>query len=628
MNHSWKNLPITRKLLILVGAIVTLLGLQILTLRYAVSHFSAMRDLIETASQWNDNQKTAIIELYQFALTQDEDHLENFRKNLSHANQQFLNIHQNLAKIPLNQDSSQIWKRGRQLESEFTSLAQQLEANKISDSSQELAFFLQRMKGLNSEFTSLQKNFFSQIDKNSQSLDATLSILLISVMLTAGALALWLTCRLVRHFNQNIEEIKSVSAQVGQGDFTKKISVDSQDEMGQVAKQLNQMIENLQNTMGEKVKAENANQIKTLFLANMSHEIRTPLGVIMGLTEVLKDPSLPEAERLKYLEVIDQTGRSLEHLISDILDISKVETGHLKTKKTSFKIQDFIDELQLNLQLIAKRGGNKLRFEMKSGSPSFLKTDRFRLRQILLNLIGNSLKFTQNGEVTVQISTHEDRIFFSVKDTGTGIPLSQQDKLFQPFSQIESPSQKSPKGTGLGLLLSKRLAQILGGDIHLKFSSPSQGSEFVVTLPISASNRKPVSLKKVSTKKNRDGSKKLNGKHILLVEDAPDVQMLLQLFLNKKGVKVDLANNGQEGLDKANHHQYDLILMDMQMPLLDGYATTEALRKSGNETPIVALTARAMKEDRDRCLKVGCNDYMTKPIDPPSFFSTISAHIS
>jgi hypothetical protein len=324
--------------------------------------------------------------------------------------------------------------------------------------------------------------------------------------------------------------------------------------------------------------------------------------------------------------VIEQTGYSLQQIINDILDISKVEAGHLDIHKSQFPLAEFTEELRLNLQLLATRGKNRLIFRPTGPLPEVIVSDRMRLRQILTNLVGNGLKFTHDGEVSVEYGSQDGILSFRVRDSGIGIPETERDRLFKPFSQVDHASNRKYGGTGLGLLLSKRLAQSLGGDIKLESSSPGKGSVFCLTLPL-VEALAPAGASIGTADDRSDNFQKLRGKRILLVEDSPDNQMLIQLFLGKKDVTVDFANNGAEGIEKATHNIYDLVLMDMQMPVVDGYTATEELRHRGYAIPIIALTAHAMKEDRERCMRVGCNDYMTKPIDKTVFYRTLSSHL-
>lgn len=646
-----------------------IIALELLTLYYAVAILSAIRSFVGMAGHWNDSQKNSVINLYHYAFTGDVRHYFEFQNNLrvpagfkktrtameacenintcperALAEEGLLeagipkeDIHtliriiRHLRGFPYMEEPADQWRRGDALFDELAAVGKKLN-EVISTSpkdSETISEILMRINRLNAQFTEVHATTQSRLVTGAQFIERAIMFLLLIAIITAGSLIGLVTYRLIHYLNRSIEDIRDVTSKVGAGDFTQRVKIDSKDELGLLAKDLNKMAKDLQISVGKQEQAESANQLKNLFLANMSHEVRTPLGVIIGMIEILKDPTLTEEERVKYIGVIEQTGRNLQQIINDILDISKVEAGHLDIHKTQFEVKDFMDELNLNLQLLARRGKNRLEFEAQGRFPDNIVCDRTRLLQILTNLISNGLKFTHKGVVSVLYGVSGHILFFKVKDTGIGIPAEEQGQLFKPFSQLDRSTSRKYGGTGLGLLLSKRLAQSLGGDITLEESEPGKGSTFTLvlpldqSLPVSDQDRPSVPEKEDST----DGFNRLKGKHILLVEDSPDVQMLIQLFLKKKQMEVDFANNGQEGIEKATSKNYDLILMDMQMPLVDGYTATEKLRERGYRTPIIALTAHAMKEDRERCLRVGCNDYMTKPIDPPTFYQTLMDYV-
>jgi len=378
-----------------------------------------------------------------------------------------------------------------------------------------------------------------------------------------------------------------------------------------------------------KNEAQRANDAKSSFLANMSHEIRTPLAAILGFSELLRDSNSPD-ERAEYTDIINRNGKSLTKIIDDILDLSKVEAGRLQIESIDFNLQNLLSEvMDLFADLAAKKG---IAFALKidQAVPSQIKSDPTRIRQILINLIGNAIKFTAHGSVEVRAETQFDsdkvtHLKFSIVDTGLGLRADQVEKLFEPFSQADHSTTRKYGGSGLGLALSRRLARALGGDVWLANSKLEQGSTFIATVSATASTR-PASVSKDPA--NQVTAQKNINSRVLLVEDSKENQLLICRILTKFGYEVEVANDGVEGIQKAMTGNFDVVLMDMQMPVLDGYAATERLRKMAYIKPIVALTAHAMAEEIKRTKAVGCDFHLTKPLDSTLLIKTLSQYSS
>ncbi|MDF2549356.1 MAG: rpfC 2 [Chlamydiales bacterium] len=353
--------------------------------------------------------------------------------------------------------------------------------------------------------------------------------------------------------------------------------------------------------------AEKASNSKSAFLANMSHEIRTPLSALLGFTELLIEASLPN-EREQFAETIRRNGRHLTALIDDILDLSKIEYGLLSAEKIPFSLNELLLEIESLLLPAARKKGIALTIEQEAHLPDIISSDPTRLRQILINVIGNAIKFTERG--SVRLCVKEDHgLLFSVKDSGIGIKEECLERLFQPFMQGDESIARRYGGAGLGLALSKRLAQALGGDLQL-IESTDAGSTFQISIAL---NRPDNSLVLQAAPKRPHYS--LKGVKVLVCEDSIDHQQLLLHFLNKAQAEVDIAFDGREGVSKALSHTYDVILLDIQMPHMGGTAVAATLRQMGYCRPIIALTAHAMAEDIEKSLQAGCNDHLTKPID-------------
>ncbi len=380
-----------------------------------------------------------------------------------------------------------------------------------------------------------------------------------------------------------------------------------------------------------KGEAEKANQTKSSFLANMSHEIRTPLGSIIGFTDLLKDRELSYEERNQYLDTISRNGKALTKIIDDILDLAKVESGKLDVENLDFSLFDLIDDV---LDVFRERTRSKnifLRAHLNKEIPDRVFSDPTRIRQILINVVGNAVKFTASGGVTIEVSANgnaseKTQFKILVKDTGVGLTGEQKERLFQPFMQADNSTTRKYGGTGLGLALSKRLANALGGDIYVEVDEAARvgctfGITFVAALPKLVATQ--VKIKDEAPKNNEANTQLLSGIRILLADDSPDNQVLVGLVLRRQGATVDIAVNGVEAFKMGMNGNFDLVLMDIQMPEMDGYEATRALREAGFKKPIVALTAHAMAEERARTLAAGCDGHLTKPLNQAELIDTI-----
>lgn len=376
----------------------------------------------------------------------------------------------------------------------------------------------------------------------------------------------------------------------------------------------------------ERQRAEQASKIKSLFLANMSHEIRTPLVSILGFAELLKDSEWDSKTVRKYGGIIERTGNNLLNIINDILDLSKVEAGQLEVEYIPFSVVKLMDEIASVLQVSCEHKGIKLEFNSVGSIPEFVISDPNRLRQILMNLVGNSIKFTETGFVRVTYEVCDNKLNFKVRDSGMGISDQQKGKLFEHFSQGDRSIARQYAGTGLGLSLSKQLAQKLGGDIFLLESEVGMGSLFMILIDFKLPSREEIELKEAG-KPVLFKDYSFENKSVLFVDDSIDNQFLVQTILLDWGLKVVLASNGKDALEEVKKEKFDIILMDMQMPVMDGYTASKKLIENKCKTPIIALTASAMKEDRERCLMAGCRDYLTKPIQKYQLLHTIKKNI-
>lgn len=376
------------------------------------------------------------------------------------------------------------------------------------------------------------------------------------------------------------------------------------------------------------VEAEAANNAKSAFLANMSHEIRTPMNGILGMVHLLRRSAL-SGEQLKKLNVIESSGKHLLAIISDILDLSKIDAGKTKLNKKDFVLAEVLESALSIIRIGAHEKGVSLKLTTEN-LPHSVHGDPVRLTQALVNYLGNALKFTDAGSITLAASVAEEHessyhIQFSVSDTGIGIPEPEQQKVFQVFEQADNSSTRAHGGTGLGLAITQRIANMMGGKVGLD-STEGKGSTFWLTAYFG---------KAQAPEEQRQEEilgdcveliqSKHSGKRILIVEDEPINQEIARGLLEDIGLCIDTADNGAEAVQMAREIRYDLILMDMQMPVMNGMDATKGIRQMSScaTVPIVAMTANAFTEDREKCLAAGMNDFMTKPTDPSKLFETV-----
>jgi signal transduction histidine kinase/FixJ family two-component response regulator len=471
-----------------------------------------------------------------------------------------------------------------------------------------------------------------------------------------------------RHVITRIKRLTRTVAQFGDGHLQVRAPVTIRDELGVLNHQFNAMASEIQRsldrlnqeiaqhkrTTAELKKAQEAAQSASLakseFLANVSHEIRTPMTAILGFTDILLG-NVAHPESVEAAKTIQRNGAFLLEIIDDILDLSKIEAGKLELEQVACSPRQILADVLALMRVRADAKGLGLEVAYEGPLPATVVTDPTRLRQILVNLVGNAIKFTETGSVRVVVQLIEGgrgqpMLRFDVIDTGIGINGDRVAKLFTPFTQGDSSMHRRYGGSGLGLTISKRLAEMLGGTITVA-SQPGVGSTFSATITPGSLDHMPL-LAEVEHARETPASAtvpprtptRLHGR-VLLVEDGPDNQRLISFLLKKAGAEVTLAENGKVALEKAlsvfprwrRRHtdqleEFDVILMDMQMPVMDGYEATRRLRSAGYRGPIIALTAHAMTDDRQKCLDAGCDDYITKPVNREQLLTVLAASLA
>lgn len=364
--------------------------------------------------------------------------------------------------------------------------------------------------------------------------------------------------------------------------------------------------------------AKRADATRWRLLTNMGHEFRTPMNAIMGFADLLNEDTLSEPERSRLVKSIYDSSTQLTHLIESMLDMSAIEAGQLRIIKNPCDFRQILTQLQSDMTSLATHKKLELNFSPDESCPKQITSDAKRIEQILYNLIENAIKFTQEGGVNIEAALSSDQSLLEIRiiDTGIGIKEEDQKLIFDPFRQAEDSLTRNFGGAGLGLAISRDLARAMGGDVTV-ISIPGKGSTFTLTIDPGEIKDQPIS---VGTINQEPPPTSIESQKILIVDDAKDNRVLLQHILKRTGAVIEFAHDGQQAVDAINeaigsNSPYALVLMDMQMPVLDGYHATVQLRQQGITTPIIALTAHALDGDREHCLSAGCDEYMTKPVN-------------
>lgn len=670
-----KDISIARKLYFTVGIMALLVTVELCTLWFSVSTLTSVRSFVNGEGLWSKAQKDAIYSLQVYAHSHNEKDYQDFRNflkvpfgdnktrlellkpkpDLNIARQGFIegrnepvdvdgmiSLLRRFHNVYYLHKVIIIWGQAETTMEELIAISDKLHSMILSKTvtQDEIDKELDKAENINRNLTKLEDDFSFTLGEGSRWLENIVLRLLLTLSLTIGSTSILITISVSRSIEKGIKAIIDGSKLISEGSLETRVKVYSRDEIGILATSFNQMIDTLEhNTRNirelketeeklkkEKERAEASEKTKQLFLAKMSHEIRTPMNAILGFAKLLEE-SLETKEQQEFIHIIIKSGDDLLVILNDILDFSRMEAGKIVFENTPFNLRDIVHTTILMMEPKSKQKGIDLKHHIDNKIPEMVVGDSVRLNQILLNLVSNAIKFTEKGEINITvtcITDTQDNILldFGVKDTGIGIPLEKQEKIFESFEQATNDTARKFGGSGLGLSIVKQLVKLQNGEIFVN-SRPGFGSDFHFKLSFLKAKGKVAFVAREPT---QIALQKGKGIHILVVEDNLINQMLVIKVLKKQGFETDVAENGLIALEKHKNNDFDIILMDLQMPEMDGYEATRKIRELSDnkkDIPIMAMSAHTIKGEYEHCIEIGMNDFISKPFDTRELYEKI-----
>jgi len=661
---NWlRNVSIAKKLYFTVGIMALLIAIELITLLFAINTLSSVRTLVGAEGLWSKAQKNAVFSLQKYGIGRDKNdylayqdflkvnlgdrktRLELLKKepDLNIAREGFLegrfhpddiagaiNLVRRFHNIYYIQRAITVWSKGDTMISQLQAIGSDLHAEigSATASPEKINWILKKIDPINEKLTAVEDDFSATLGAGSRWLTGLILKLLFCIVLTVEISGLSLTIFVSRGIGRGLKEIIRSAKTIATGDFSTRAKSYSADEIGILANSFNEMTNKLEQNIKalkdsemalqkSKEVAEQSVVIKDQFLANMSHEMRTPMNAIIGFTELLRNSPLNEDQQ-QYVQAIKTSGQNLTSIINDILDYSKIESGMIVLENIPVNIWKILRSIHVSLYQKAREKNINFKYEVAEKIPETVIGDPMRLTQVLTNLIDNALKFTEKGSVAVNVSLNGETeetatLEFQVKDTGAGIPTDKQAIIFERFTQVSDDTTRRHGGTGLGLSIVKSLIDLQHGAISLT-SELGNGSVFTFMLTYQKQKQEAVASNEQRTlSPEKVKEKKLQ---VLYFEDNPLNQKLILHFSRSFGFDTEIAVNGRVGIEKMKAKQYDLILMDIQMPEMNGYEATRIIRiELKSDVPIIAVTAYALSGEKEKCLHAWMNDFIAKPFD-------------